>query len=514
MSRGNNTITGNTPGVSFPLGNEDAASHEESVQETKGRTDRFEVGAAEAESPVGAGSESGASMQSPVGKTLQERKNALMKNGEEVKIPAPGNASNLRTKTKPAFDAEVAVDEPSTVAVDAKQVSLFGSVLEQLTKEKGVTYSSVVKDVARAAEDAPEAPTQSEFDAIDDTYASIDELTAETTKPNEPAIRKIKHYSRLWVFFQIVKRSLRTFAINTFDGVKAKDFHKVKDDLMEVLKGTQLENLAIRYNALCKELEETDKASVLQRDLLKKKLLEQARLMDKEIDELISCSDYLLHEACGEVSATDRAMLAEKLRSKIGFNLSLPKTMKAAESAASVKDSVEDDADTPLVGSELSQSILPEEVVYDVPPAPRPVSGAGQPSAAAHPSSTERDSDAGHYDVPSSNRPIAESSPEAHGAFEVSDQFPAPSDEVMNDKSFSQMEGEMPEAPSVDGSHDVSDEFPAPPPSLMTDAQHDEFKQESSVTTASTAQSSSRGEKPEVPPRPAAYPRKGESKKE
>ncbi len=541
MTGQNNTIGGNKNGVSFPIGNEEAIPYEENVQELKGRTDRFDVGTTEVESPVGTGSDSETSMQNAVGKTLQERKNALMKNGEEVKLPALGNTSNLRAKTKPASDAEVSVDEPSTVAVDAKQVSLFGSVLEQLTKEKGVTYNTVAKDVARAAEDGPEAPTKSEIDAIDDTYASIDELTAETTKANEPVIHKIKHYSRLRMFFRVVKRTLRTLVINTVDGVKAKDFRQVKPETMAFLKGTQLEKLATRYNELYKQLEDTDKSSLLRNDC-KDQLLEQARLMDKEVDKLISCSDYLLHEACGEVSATDRAMLAEKLRNRIGFNFSLPRAMKAAESAEPVEDSVMSDADLPFAGLALSQSMLPESVEYNVPPTPVPVSGAGQSPADKGISSPEGET--GDYDVPRSNLPVSgavvgddlpppkpprlpdinasvdgsESElSEADRALAVSDQIPASQDDVKNDQSFSSAGGDMPQASGDDWRNNLtygpSDDFPPPPPpELMADP--DELTQESPAANASATQSRSRGEKPEVPPKPADYPGKGKSKKE
>lgn len=320
MQGSSNTVGGSNNGtISYPSG-DDGVRNDDEVVENKG---------VDAELYIGLGSKDDFSSEGPVKKSIADRQSALNK----IKGFGGGIGGQFG---KDKYDEKMVaskVDDSDDVSIEEKMppayymrrvVTKFKDVVEELAKDKDTTKNSVISNIDNGIKNQNALPES----GLDDVCALTDEISVNTPE-SKPAAQAIKSYSRLWVCFQKIKRCIRSLMIKDESGVKAKDFRAISANIQDVLKGTACGESVDKYNVLRNQLVNTDKSSeesIKKRESLKAQLLIEVRQMEEGINDIISGSKAMVDSACSEMSSKDKNMLAEKLRSRIGFNLSALKS--------------------------------------------------------------------------------------------------------------------------------------------------------------------------------------------
>ncbi|GAA4650086.1 hypothetical protein GCM10023116_23690 [Kistimonas scapharcae] len=409
MSGLNKTVAGAV--IAYPGDPQAAASVEVADGEQNGRLNGQKVVGVLGEPAVASHSRPVSEPQSAMAFTsLGSRIMTLKKQpGLEESIKHAARKTYVKCIRPERISREVIPEPSSNDKRDPTLVLQFGKVLNQLAEEKGLSVNAVVGEGGVEGDRSQKADDGA--DAVIDSFAM---------EPSKKAV--VKQYSRLWILFQHLKRKVRTLVVRHQGDVKAKDFKAIPSSLMALFApGTELQRLAAQYNLLQQTLETSKSDSAVeefQRSELKRDLLHLVDNMQAEIKKFIDDVTYPLSDACDELSAKERYMLAEKLKSK--FHIKAAGLAEAGPNTPALADLLEEGTlvDESNVESDYMDMTVRTPFIsgarsghYDVPKSNQPVHSGSDESVYVEmmsPHIAAVENDRGHYDVPRSNHPVEE----------------------------------------------------------------------------------------------------------
>ncbi|WP_211824090.1 hypothetical protein [Kistimonas asteriae] len=456
--------------IACPGDNQAGVSFESAGREQKGRLNSQNVVDVLGESILASHSQPLSELQADMEfRSLEHRIMTLKQQpGLEESIKKSAQKAYATCPRPESLSQEVISGSSNNDKRDPILVLQFDKVLNQLAEERSLPVNSVVDRIVVDGD-----RNQKAGDGAD---AVIDSFEMDSSKKVA-----VKQYSRLWILFQHLKRKVRTLVARHQGEVKAKDFKVISPSLMVLFApGTELQRLASEYNLLQQELETSRWDSVVEesrRTELKHGLLELVDRMQEEIKKFIEDVTYPLSDACDELSAKERYMLAEKLKSK--FHVKAAGLVEAGPNTSALADlleegSLEEVSDvesdymdmtvkTPFISGAMSGH-------YDVPTSNRPVHSGSDESVYVEmmsPHIVAVENDRGHYDVPPSNRPVddpiyeeivpRDASPDRHEPI-----YDVPRHRYTVATQDCEREPVVEDETAVDG----HEEWPAPPPAL------------------------------------------------